>query len=200
VGEKATPNILAEEIADEATEIVMPRVRQEAPRIGDHADETREQAHVRQGSNLRRHAVELIEEPPPRAVLHLAGHRAVLEVADHRGEQVIVAGVEVVEDRLLDLAGLLEAIEKSGQWPSHFKIADGVESGIPADRSQLACVVVAHGAEVKLLDPAAGVVHDGETMQQRGFISAGGALRYPLSIPHTGRHPPTVLGPPLVPI
>ena len=48
----------------------------------------------------------------------VAGHRAVLEVADHRGEQVIVAGVEVVEDRLRHLAGLLEAIEKSGQWPS----------------------------------------------------------------------------------
>src|SRR5258706_11165944 len=174
MGEKAIPNILAEEIADEATEIVMPRVRQEAPRIGDHADETREQAHVRQGSNLGRHAVELIEEPPPRAVLHLAGHRAVLEVADHRGHQVIVAGVKVVENRLRHLAGPLETIEKSGQWPRHFKIADGVESGIPADRSQLACVVVGHGPEWKLLNPAAEWGHDGETMEQRGFISARG--------------------------
>ena len=75
-------------------------------------------------------------------------------------------------DIFVNSGHLLEAIEESRQRPRHFEITDGIKSRIPADRAQLARVVVAHGAEVVLLDPAAGMVHHSEAMEQRGFVSA----------------------------
>src|SRR5947209_4623265 len=72
VGQQASAHVIAEEIAHQAAEILVARVREEAARVGDHADESREQTHVRQRADLRRHAVDLIEEPPRGAVLHLS--------------------------------------------------------------------------------------------------------------------------------
>ena len=88
--------------------------------------------------DLLLHAVELIEEPPGAAVLHLARHRAVLEVADHRREQLVVARVQVVEDRLGQLVGLVEAGRGSAPAAAPREVADGVEAGVRAERRRAA--------------------------------------------------------------
>src|SRR5439155_1267976 len=107
--ETIRPVVVAEEIADQAPEVLVTRVGRKTARIGDHTDEAGEEAHVRQRADLRRHAVDLVQEPPRRAVLHLAGHRAVLEIADHRGEQLVVARIDVVEDGFGELAAVVES-------------------------------------------------------------------------------------------
>src|SRR6187431_2428173 len=98
VRHEAAAHIVAEHVTQQAPEVLVARVRQEAPRVCEHADEAREQAQVGQGVHLLLHAVELIEEPPGAAVLHLAGDAAVLEVARQGREHLVIARVEVIED------------------------------------------------------------------------------------------------------
>ena len=53
-----------------------------------------------EGVELPLHRLPLVEEPPPAPELDLAGNRAVLEIARHRGEHVVVGRIEIVEHRL----------------------------------------------------------------------------------------------------
>src|SRR5690606_20067091 len=122
-----------EEPAQQATEVLVARVREEAPRVGEHPDEAREEPHVRERVDLPAHPVELIEEPPRAAVLELPRNRAVLEVADNRGEELVVARVQVVEDRLREAAGRVEPIEEPCERPRHLEVADRVGAGIEPD-------------------------------------------------------------------
>jgi len=149
------------------------RVGEEAARIRHHADEAREQTHVRQHAELRFHAVELIEEPPRGAPLHLSGHSAGLIVADDGREHGIVGGVGVVEDRLGELVGGVERIEEAGQGTGVIEIADGVEAGVGSQQAAHASVGVAQRAQVKLLNPAAGVIEQRHVIQQRGAEGFG---------------------------
>ena len=100
-----------EQVAEHAAEVLVPRVGHERARVGQHADEVREQADVRQRVDLPLDAFLLIEKPPAAAELHPAGERSVLEVADHRRQRVVVHRVVVVEDGLRQRALLLELIE-----------------------------------------------------------------------------------------
>ena len=61
------------------------------------------------------------------------GTRPVLEVADHRGHQLVVGGVQVVEDRLRELVGLVEAVEEARERPRLLEVADRVEAGVGAE-------------------------------------------------------------------
>src|SRR4051812_27606747 len=81
VGEQPPLDVRADHVAQQAPEILVARVRQEAARVGQHPDEPREQAHVGERVDLLLHPVQLIEEPPGAAELHLPRRRAVLEVA-----------------------------------------------------------------------------------------------------------------------
>ena len=146
----------------------MARIREEAARVGDHPHEAREQAHVREGAELRLDAVLLVEEPPGGAVLHLARDGAVLEVADHGREELVVARVQVVEDRLGQLIALVEAVQEAASAARLLEVADGVAAHVRARASaRQARVDVALGAQVELLHPSALVVHQGQAVEQR---------------------------------
>ena len=76
----------------------------------------------------------------------MPGTRAVLEVADHGGEELVVAGVEVVEDRLGELVLRVEAVEEARQRRGLREVADRVEAGVGAEASAQPRVFVLRSA------------------------------------------------------
>ena len=84
----------------------------------------------------------------------LPGDRAVLEVADHRRERVVVGGVEVVDDHLRQRVLAVEPVEVATERLDLRPVADRVDAGVGAERLQARRVVVAERAEVELLGPA----------------------------------------------
>ena len=78
----------------------MARIGHEGPRIGQHADEARNQAAIGKRVNLPGHRLFLVEEPPAAAELDLAGHRAILEIADHGGQYIVIGWIQVVQHDL----------------------------------------------------------------------------------------------------
>jgi hypothetical protein len=109
----------------------MPRIRHERARVRDHADEAREQAGVRQRIQLPFHAFLLIQKPPAAAELYLAGNLAVLKVADHGGEGIIVDGIDVIDDGLRQCVFHLQAVEVCAQRGHLRPIADRIEARCP---------------------------------------------------------------------
>src|SRR5215831_3469620 len=111
VRQLAAIDVGGDEIAEHAAEVLVARIRHERSRIGHHADESRQQAGVRQRVELPADAVLLVKEPPTAAELNLSGHGAVLEIADHRRERVVVRRIEVVDDDLRQRAFSGEPVE-----------------------------------------------------------------------------------------
>ena len=72
-GHLAVLDVAADQVAEHAAEILVARVGHERARVGQHADEAREQAAVGQRVHLPFHAFLLVEEPPAGAELDLAG-------------------------------------------------------------------------------------------------------------------------------
>ena len=89
----------AAEVAENAAEIFMARERHERTRIGEHADEARKKAVVGKSVELPLDGFLLIEKPPAAAKLDFPGDGAVLKISDGAGKNVIVGGIEVVDDR-----------------------------------------------------------------------------------------------------
>ena len=146
----------------------MARVAHEGPGIGDHADEAREQAEVGEGVELPFHAFLLVEEPPPGAVLDLAGDGAILKVTDHGGEDVVIRRIEIVEDGLGQAIVGIEAVQVGGQGLGLREIADGIEAGVGSELGEETAVVIAQRTEVELFDPAALGVEVAEEHHQVG--------------------------------
>ena len=94
--------------------------------------------------------------------------RAVLEIAEHGGEDVIVRRIEVVDDGLGQRIFPVEAVQIGGQRAGLRKIADGIEAGVRAKLFEQAGVVVAQRAEVKLLGPALFRVEPPEEQHHEG--------------------------------
>ena len=103
----------AEEVAEDATEVLVAGVGEEGAAVGKHADELAEEALVGEDLDLTLHAVFLVKEPPAAAELHLAGRHTVLEVADHRAEDVVHRWIQIVEDCLGEAIVAIKAIEES---------------------------------------------------------------------------------------
>src|SRR4029077_9124237 len=95
-----------------------------------------------------------------------AGHGAVLEVAAHGGQDLVVPRVQAVEDRLGELVRAVQAVEEAGEGPRLLEVADGIETRVGAQREPQTGVVVAQGAEMELLYPAAGVVEESQTVEE----------------------------------
>ena len=93
VGQQPLLHIVAKEVAEDAAEILVARIAQERARVSQHAYETAQQAEHRQGVHLLDHAVHLVVEPPAATKLNLAG-LATLEVAEHRGDNLVGTGVQ----------------------------------------------------------------------------------------------------------
>ena len=126
------------------------------------------------------HALLLIEEPPAAAELNLAGDGAVLEVADHRGENVVICRVKVVEHDFRQGVFAVEGVEVAREGAGLREVADRVHSGVGAAALEQAGVVVTQGTEVKLLCPTAFGVEAAEEKHDEphplcALIGSGGA-------------------------
>ena len=137
----------------------MPRVRKERPTVRQHPDEAPQKAQRGQDVHLRLHPVFLIEEPPARAELDLAGRHAVLEVPEHRPDQVIVDRVQIVEDRPREFVLTVQRVEVARHGQRAVAVADRVEPRVRAERLEFPRIIVPHRAEVELLGPAKLGVH-----------------------------------------
>ncbi len=115
IGNKPSLHVTAKDIAQQAAEVFVARVGEEGSAVGEHADELAQQAELREALDLACHAVELVVEPPSAAELHFAGRDAVLEIPDHGGDDLIVARIEIVDDRLGQAPCEVEAIKVLGQ-------------------------------------------------------------------------------------
>ena len=162
-------HFLAEDVAENAAEVFVPRVGQERAAVGQHADEAAQEPQVRQRVHLFLHAVFLIQEPPAGAELHFAGHAAVLKVADHRGDNLVVGRIDVIENRFGQPVVAIQAVEELYHRLRAEKVADRIETGIRSERLEHARVVVSQYAVVELLGPAFFVVHQSELMEHGRF-------------------------------
>ena len=131
----------------------MARERHERARVGEHSDKPAEEAVVRKRVELPLDSLFLIEEPPAAAELNFAGRFSVLKAADRGGENKIVDGIVVVDDRFRQRVFLLEQVEIFAQGFGLRPIADVVVAGVGAERLGRAGVYVAQSAEVQLLRP-----------------------------------------------
>ena len=111
------------------------------------------------------HAVLLIQEPPSRAELDLAWARPILEIPQHGCHHLVVGWIQVVKDGLAKLLGGIQPIEKTPEGRGLRVVADGIEAGVGTQGAHDARAVVAHGPQVKLLRPAARMVHEGALVE-----------------------------------
>ena len=91
-------NVATEEVAEDAAEVFVAREGHEAARVRQHAYETREKAIVREGIELPLDGFFLIEKPPATTELDFSGWDAVLKGTESSGENVVVGGIDIVED------------------------------------------------------------------------------------------------------
>ena len=64
VGQQSVLDAAAEEVAEYSAEILVAREGEETAGIGEHSDESAQQAHICQDFHLLFHTVLLVEEPP----------------------------------------------------------------------------------------------------------------------------------------
>ena len=86
----------AHQLTQDAAEIGVAGVAEEAAGVGEHPDEVAQQAQVGQADELLPHAGLVVVEPPGAAVLELPGNAGTLERADHGVQQLVLAGVQAV--------------------------------------------------------------------------------------------------------
>lgn len=188
IGKFAIFHIAPDEITQHAAEILVAGERHKGTRIGEHSDEARQQAIVGKGVKLPLHSLFLVEEPPAGAELDLARDTTILIIARHRRHRVVIGGVEVVNDGFGQVTTRVESIEVARQILRLRPVADGVEASIGTEVLKTARVVVALGADVKLLGPAAFSIEFAEEQHQEsgeagallgcGSSSEPGALEY----------------------
>ncbi len=147
----------------------MARVRQEAARVGQHADEARQQAHVRQRVHLLAPCRRADRGTTRRCrTASCPGAEPSWKMPMIVGEQLVVARVQVVDDRLGELSRRVEPIEEAhqrarpaGSRRSRRSRCSGPSARIPR------VLLLRMRAEVELLHPAARVIHHGEVVEQR---------------------------------
>src|SRR5437868_13264000 len=89
----------------------MPRKGHETARVGEHADKTREEAIVGQGIELPLDSLFLIEKPPATAELDFSGRDAVLKGPESSRKDVVVGGVDVIQNRFWQRVFAMQQIE-----------------------------------------------------------------------------------------
>jgi len=161
VGQSAAGDVAADEIAEDPSEILVPGKRQERSGVGHHADESPQQAQVGEHVHLLPHAPLLVHEPPAAAPLNLAGNLTVLERSREGGEEGVVGGIDVVEDRAAKRALGGERGEEADEPGPLAGVADRVAAGVGAEPPGEERIGVAEGAEMELRHMAAGVVEPG---------------------------------------
>ena len=168
VGQFTALDIATQEVAENTAEIFVAGKRHEGAGIGQHADETGEQADVGKRVQLPLNAFLLIEKPPGAAKLDFAGDAAVLEIAGHGGKDVVIAGIEIVEDHLGQGVFAIELIQVGTEGRRLREVHDGIKAEIGAEGLQGAGVDVAESAEMQLFGPAGLCVEVAEIEHQVG--------------------------------
>jgi len=168
VGQFAALDIAAQKIAENTTKIFVAGEGHKGAGIREHTNETREQTNVRERVQLPLNAFLLIEKPPATANLNLARSAAILEIAGHGGEDVVIAGIEIVEDHLGQGILAIELIEVGTEGLRLREAADRVKAGIGAKGLQGAGADVAESAEMQLFGPAGLRVEMAEIEHQVG--------------------------------
>ena len=95
VGILAIFDPLADDVAQDAAEVVVAGVAQEAAAVGQHTDEVAQQAQAGQTGHLLFHADLVVVEPPGGTVLDLARNLAVLEAAQNGADLLVVSGIQI---------------------------------------------------------------------------------------------------------
>lgn len=132
----------ADEVRQDAAEVLMAGIGEEAAGVRQHAHEAAEEPQVGEGPHLGFHAVLLVQEPPAGAELDLSGDAAALEVSDHGAQDIVVLGVQVVEDGLGEGVPVVQLVQDPRQGSRHALVVDGIEAGVGAQGLEAAGVVV----------------------------------------------------------
>ena len=146
-------DFLAELLAEETAEVLVPRVAEETARVREHSDEVAERAERRERLDLLAHPVLLVEEPPRRAKLDLPAVRRLLEAAHDRREHLGVLRVEGVEDAARERVLALEAVEELREVLGDGPVADRVEAGVRTHHVVHRAVEVPDAVVVELRRP-----------------------------------------------
>ena len=148
-------DILADDVAEDAAEILVSREGEEGTRIGEHADEVGEEANGGEDVDLVFHAFDGVIKPPAGAELDLGAEGRFLEGAAGGCEDGVVTRVEIIDDGLGEFVDGGEGIEEGEEGFALGPVADGIESRVWSELGEHAGVRAALGAEVELHGPAA---------------------------------------------
>ena len=120
----------ADQIAEDASEVLVPGVAEEAARVSQHTDESRKIAVCGESRKLIDHALLMVIEPPGTSVLDLADTPACLKGAHHGHKSGIVVGIERIQDRSGQFPGIVQCAEKGREFPDGRRIANRVDAGV----------------------------------------------------------------------
>ena len=95
-------------------------------------------------------------------MLQLAGDRSVLEIAAHGHEQLVVARIQVVENRARQRAAAVEPVEQPPERAPDLHVRNRVEPDVRSGLLEHGRVVVAQRPVVILLGPVLGGIHFAE--------------------------------------
>ena len=161
----------AQEVAQNASEILMARIRNQTAGVREHADETSEHARIPERPELALHAVPLVIEPPGCAKLDLARHAPILKASGHGAQGIQVFPVQTVQDGFRQTAFERHRIQQARERHRDAVVAHGVEPGVRTDCTEHDRVVVPLRQHVKLHGPTEVGVFFSEMDEQPAAIT-----------------------------
>ena len=160
-------------LAEDSPEVFVPGVGEEGSRVGEHPHpwtDGRDRGRLHQMAD---HAVQMVVEPPGRAVLQLARHALLAGVtagkALGQGRQAgVFRIVQAVENGLGKRTLGVQAVQEGGQRRDDHRVGDGVPSSVGAVEPEEPGVGIAQGADMELHDPAGLGVEPGDMEKDGG--------------------------------
>ena len=170
IGILAILDPLADDVAQDAAEVVVAGVAQEAAAVGQHTDEVAQQAQAGQTGHLLFHADLVVVEPPGGTVLDLARNLAVLEAAQNGADLGVIAGVQAVDDGLGALVGVVQSAQQACDLAAAGGRVDHVEAGVGAQQAVHLAVDAAQAVVVDLHGNVQAVILLAQVDQDVGLI------------------------------
>ena len=128
----------------------MPGIAQEGTGIRQHTDKVPQQTQVCQNRHLFLHTGLVVIEPPGRAVLHLAGNRAVLEASDNSTQLGIVRRIQRIQNGLGGYTGFIQHRQQLGNIAAASILRNGIHTSIWSLPLVNAVIVIPQAGIVKL--------------------------------------------------
>ena len=132
LGEFSVFHPVAKEIAEDASEVFVSGVGQEASGICQHTDKTGKISEVGKGNQLILHACFMVIEPPCAALLNLGYSGGILEAAQNGADGLVVTGIQAVKDGPGKLVCYIQGVEEICHLRGRSIIVDAVITGIRA--------------------------------------------------------------------